>query len=170
MRIAVYEPDIPQNLGAIMRLAACMGVQTDVVGPCGFPFSIENPSTDKKLKRVVMDYATLAKVTGHRSWNAFMAGFQKPTSRLLLLTTTGDTLYTDFSYSADDTLLVGRESGGVPKEVRDQTDVRIRVPLIPGARSLNVVIATAMVLGEALRQTNTFPLDTGGHLGEEAPL
>ena len=157
MRIAVYEPDIPQNLGAIMRLAACMGVQTDVVGPCG-------------LKRVVMDYATLAKVTGHRSWNAFMAGFQKPTSRLLLLTTTGDTLYTDFSYSADDTLLVGRESGGVPKEVRDQTDVRIRIPLIPGARSLNVVIATAMVLGEALRQTNTFPLDSGGYLGDEASL
>tara|TARA_B100000686_G_C16597717_1_gene866951 strand:+ start:369 stop:905 length:537 start_codon:yes stop_codon:yes gene_type:complete len=170
MRIAVYEPDIPQNLGAMMRLAACMGIPTDVVGPCGFPFSIEYPSTNKNLNRVVMDYATLAKITEHRSWNAFMAESQHPTSRLLLLTTSGDTLYTDFSYNANDTLLVGRESGGVPKEVHDQVDARIRIPLVLGARSLNVVVAAAMVLGEALRQTNTFPLYAGGHHGDEASL
>ena len=168
MRIVVYEPDIPQNLGAMLRLAACMGIPTDVVGPCGFPFAIENPSADKQLRRVVMDYATLTDVTGHQSWQAYTESTGHSHGRLLLLTTSGDTHYADFAYRADAILLVGRESGGVPKEIHDQADARMRIPLAPGARSLNVVVAAAIVLGEALRQTSSFPLDTGRNKGDEA--
>ena len=168
MRLAMFQPDIPQNLGAMMRLAACMGVPIDVIGPCGFPFSIDDPLADKNLKRVTLDYAAHANINGFSSWQAYMASFVAispsdpgslgdPEGRLLLLTTSGDSAYTDFAYDAADILLVGRESGGVPSAVHTRAESRLRVPMAPGTRSLNVVVAAAMVLGEALRQTHTLP-------------
>jgi tRNA (cytidine/uridine-2'-O-)-methyltransferase len=162
MRLSMFQPDIPQNLGAMMRLAACMAVPIDVIGPCGFPFSIDDPMADKNLKRVALDYAAQTDINGFSSWQAYMASFgmdslQGPGGRLLLLTTSGDAAYNDFAYDAADVLLVGGETGGVPREVHDRADFRLCVPMAPGARSLNVVVAAAMVLGEALRQTHTLP-------------
>ena len=162
MRLAMFQPDIPQNLGAMMRLAACMGVPIDVIGPCGFPFSIDDPLADKNLKRVALDYAAQADINGFSSWRAYMTSFATtppsgPGRKLLLLTTSGNVAYNDFAYDAADILLVGSETKGVPGAVHDRAESRIRVPMAPGARSLNVVVAAAMVLGEALRQTHTLP-------------
>ena len=148
MRIALYQPDIPQNVGAMLRLAACLGVAVDVIEPCGFPFS------DKGLRRAGMDYMERAEIVRHDSWAAFEA---LPRGRLVLLTTRAGLAYTGFSFGADDTLLLGRESAGVPDDVHDAVDARLVVPMAAGARSLNVVTAAAMVLGEALRQTAGFP-------------
>ena len=155
MRLALYEPDIPQNTGTMLRLAACLGVGADVIEPCGFIFS------DTKLKRAGMDYLTRAEIQRHSSWNAFQA-WRKEASRthgghrLVLLTTKGETAYTSFAFAADDILMVGRESAGVPPEVAQAADARLIIPLRPGLRSLNVATAAAMVLGEALRQTAGF--------------
>jgi tRNA (cytidine/uridine-2'-O-)-methyltransferase len=158
MRLALYQPDIPQNCGALIRLAACLGVGLDIIEPCGFLLD------DRRLRRAGLDYHGLAEVRRHRSWDAFRSAF-RPSSpeaaqtggpRLLLLTTGGDRPYTDFAFARTDVLLLGRESAGVPAEVHAAADARLVIPLRPGRRSLNVAQAGAMVLGEALRQTGGF--------------
>ena len=153
MRIALYQPDIPQNTGAIMRLAACLGVPLDLIEPAGFLLG------DRRLKRVGMDYLELLDLTRHRSWAAFLDG-RPPRHRLILLTTRAPLPYHRFVFEPDDILLLGRESAGVPDEVHAAADARLRIPLSEGARSLNVALATAMVLGEALRQTGRWPEGT----------
>jgi tRNA (cytidine/uridine-2'-O-)-methyltransferase len=147
MRLALYEPDIPQNAGAMMRLGAALGVGIDLIEPCGFLL------TDRGLKRAGMDYIKSADIARHESWARFRAGF---CGRLVLLTTGGDMAYTDFAFAPGDTLLVGRESAGVPDGVHASADARLVIPLAAGMRSLNVAQAAAMVLGEALRQTGGF--------------
>jgi len=148
MRLALYEPDIPQNTGALLRLAACLGLGVDLIEPAGFILS------DRKLRRAGMDYIDLVPLRRHASWTAFD---QACSGRLVLLTTHADTPYCDFSFAPDDILLLGRESAGVPDAVHARADARLRVPMVPGARSLNVALAAAMVLSEALRQTHGFP-------------
>ena len=155
MRLALYEPDIPQNAGSLMRLGACLGVGIDIIEPCGFLLS------DRNFRRAGMDYLKSADICRHPSWMRFHDDFtarQAQTGgRLVLLTTKADMGYTDFRFAPADTLLVGRESAGVPQQVHDAADARLVIPLRPGLRSLNVAQAAAMVLGEALRQTNCFP-------------
>lgn len=150
MRLALFEPDIPQNTGTLIRAAACLGVPLDVIEPCGFIWS------DKALKRSGLDYGPLASVTRHADWAAFQAA-RPPQSRLILLTTRADMPYTAFRFAPGDILLLGRESAGVPEDVHEAADARLLIPMAPGARSLNIALAGAMVLGEALRQTNGFP-------------
>jgi tRNA (cytidine/uridine-2'-O-)-methyltransferase len=148
VRLALYEPDIPQNAGSLMRLGACLGVGIDIIEPCGFLLS------DRNFRRAGMDYLKSADICRHDSWERFHQGLQ---GRLVLLTTKGGTAYTDFTFAPGDTLLVGRESAGVPEPVHAAADARLVIPLRPGLRSLNVAQAAAMVLGEALRQTALFP-------------
>jgi tRNA (cytidine/uridine-2'-O-)-methyltransferase len=150
MRLALYEPDIPQNAGALMRLGACLGVGVDLIEPCGFLL------TDRALKRAGMDYLESADVRRHDSWARFRQTLAPP-ARLVLLTTRADTAYTGFAFAPDDVLLLGRESAGVPEDVHAAAHARVAIPLKPGLRSLNVAQAAAMVLGEALRQTGLFP-------------
>jgi tRNA (cytidine/uridine-2'-O-)-methyltransferase len=149
MRLALYEPDIPQNAGALIRLGACLGVALDIIEPCGFLFS------DKGLKRAGMDYVAQAKIVRHPSWAAFLVA--RAPGRLILLTSKAAASYTDFAFAPDDTILLGRESAGVPEAVHAAADARLRIAMRPGLRSLNVAQAGAMVLGEALRQTKGFP-------------
>ena len=153
MRLALYEPDIPQNAGSLMRLGACLGVGIDIIEPCGFLLS------DRNFRRAGMDYLKSADIRRHESWARFHDDFSVGPNkqRLVLLTTKGDMAYTDFAFAPDDTLLVGRESAGVPDAVHEAADARLVIPLRPGLRSLNVAQAAAMVLGEALRQTGGFP-------------
>ena len=153
MRLALYQPDIAPNAGTIIRLCACLGVALDIIEPCGFVWS------DRKLRRAGMDYVEQAKVARHDSWGTYR--HSRESGRLVLLTTKGDLSYTDFVYRVDDTLMLGRETAGVPDDVHDAADARLRVPRLrvpmqAGARSLNVALAAAMVLGEALRQTGGF--------------
>ena len=150
MRLALYQPDIPQNSGALMRLAACLGVPLDLIEPTGFLLG------DRRLKRVGMDYLEALEMTRHRSWEAFLAQ-RRPQDRLILLTTKGRVPYHRFVFERGDILLLGRESAGVPEEVHRAADARLRVPMRESARSLNVAIAAAVVLGEALRQTGLLP-------------
>ena len=150
MRLALYEPDIPQNAGSLMRLGACLGVGVDIIEPCGFLL------TDRNFRRAGMDYLAHADIRRHDSWARFHDNFSA-SGRLVLLTTAGSHAYTDFAFAAGDTVMVGRESAGVPQEVHDRADARLVIPLLPGLRSLNVAQAAAMVLGEALRQTSLFP-------------
>ncbi len=149
MRLALYQPDIPQNAGTILRLAACLGVAVDVIGPAGFDFS------DRNLRRAGLDYLDHVEITRHVSFAAFLATrhASREPSRLILLTTAADTAYTAVAFARGDTLLLGRESAGVPAEVHAVVYMRVRVPMQPGLRSLNVAVTAAMVLGEALRQT-----------------
>jgi tRNA (cytidine/uridine-2'-O-)-methyltransferase len=147
MRVALFQPDIPQNTGTIIRLCACLGVALDIIEPCGFTF------TDKQLRRAAMDYGGIADVTRHRSWEKFLL---VPRGRLVLLTTKATDSYCQFEFAADDTLLLGREQAGVPEDVHKRVDSRVSVPMQEGARSLNVAVAAAMVLGEALRQAGRF--------------
>ncbi len=149
MRLALFEPDIPQNTGAVLRLAACLGVGVDIIEPCGFVF------TDARLKRAGMDYLDTVAITRHTSWTAFTES--RDAGRLVLLTTKANVAYTDFVFDALDTLIVGRESAVAPRTVHEAADARIKVPMGDGMRSLNVALASAMVLGEALRQTGRFP-------------
>jgi tRNA (cytidine/uridine-2'-O-)-methyltransferase len=149
MRLALYEPDIPQNCGALLRLGACLGIVVDIIEPCGFVFS------DKGLKRAGMDYLELADYARHSSWEAFLS--TRDSGRIALLTSKGDTPYTDFAFAKDDIILLGRESAGVPDAVHNRVDARLRIPLKSGLRSINVAQAGAMALGEALRQTSQFP-------------
>jgi tRNA (cytidine/uridine-2'-O-)-methyltransferase len=148
MHLALYEPDIPQNAGALIRLGACLGVPIDIIEPCGFLFS------DKGLKRAGMDYLEQADYVRHVSWSAFQS--VPRTGRLVLLTSKADVAYINFAFTPDDTILLGRESAGVPAHVHEAVDARLRIPLKPGLRSLNVAQAGAMVLGDALRQTKGF--------------
>jgi tRNA (cytidine/uridine-2'-O-)-methyltransferase len=148
MRLALFEPDIPQNLGAFIRLSACLGVPLDVIEPCGFPVD------DKRIRRAAMDYYDLAHIQRHASWNAYRQA--RGPGRLLLLTTAGAARFPEVVFQSDDTLLLGRESAGVPDDVHEAADLRLRVPLQNSARSLNVALAAAIVLGEALRQTNGY--------------
>ena len=148
MRLALFEPDIPQNLGAFIRLSACLGVPLDVIEPCGFPVD------DKRIRRAAMDYYDLACIRRHASWIAFQR--DRATGRLVLLTTAGAARFPDIKFSLGDTLLLGRESAGVPAEVHEAADLRLRIPLHKSLRSLNVALAAAMVLGEALRQTDRY--------------
>jgi tRNA (cytidine/uridine-2'-O-)-methyltransferase len=150
MRLALYEPDIPQNAGALLRLGACLGVAVDIIEPAGFGLG------DRRLKRAGMDYLDLAEFTRHASWARFL---DQRRDRLVLLTTRATTPYHHFAFRGDDILLLGRESAGVPDHVHDTVDARLRIPLRPGARSLNMALAAAMVLGEALRQTQLFPAE-----------
>jgi tRNA (cytidine/uridine-2'-O-)-methyltransferase len=147
MRLALFEPDIPQNAAAIIRLAACLGAPVDIIEPCGFLFS------DSGFKRAGLDYLERAEIVRHVSWEAFRAA---AAGRLVLLTTKAACAYTDFAFGATDTLLFGRESAGVPDFVHAAADSRIRIPLRAGLRSLNVAQTAAMALGEALRQTGGF--------------
>ena len=148
MRLALFQPDIPQNLGAAIRLGACLGVPVDVIEPCGFAFS------DRALARAGMDYAERAAVTRHADWNAFRA---VQTGRLVLFTTTGDIRLPDMPFTSDDVLLFGAESSGVPAHVHEAATCRVRIPIAADARSLNLAIACAMAAGEALRQTGGWP-------------
>ncbi len=155
MRLALYQPDIPQNTGAILRLAACLGTPVDVIGPCGFVWD------DRRLRRAGMDYLEGVDLTRHASWDAFLArrpeAGRPATGRLVLLTTHAPVRHVDFMFRADDTLILGRESAGASERVHRAADAAVGVPLVPGMRSLNVALAAALVLGEALRQTGQYP-------------
>ena len=148
MRIALYQPDQAGNVGTILRLAACLGVPVDVVEPAGFPWS------DRALKRAGMDYAEMAAVTRHESWEAF-DGVQR--GRLVLLTTRGATPLPLARFETDDVVMLGSESSGVPQEVHDRADLRVRIPQVASTRSLNIAVAAGIALAEALRQTNGWP-------------
>ena len=151
MRLALYQPDIPQNTGALMRLAACFRTPLDIIEPCGFPFD------DKRLRRTVMDYGAACELTRHASWDKFLVELRgKPSARLVLLTTAGATSHVAHRFTAEDTLLLGRESHGVPEKVHRAADSEVRIPLADGLRSLNVVVAAGIVLAEALRQLGHF--------------
>ena len=147
--LALYQPDIPQNTGAILRLCACMDTDLHIIEPCGFVLE------DRRLRRAGMDYTDLARMVRHQSWQAFLDA--AVCQRLLLMTTKGATTYQTITYQDGDCLLLGRESAGVPQEVHDHADIRLRIPMAEGRRSINVANAAAMVLGEALRQTGGFP-------------
>jgi len=146
-RLALFQPDIPQNAATLIRLGACLGVPVEIIEPCGFVFS------DAGFRRAGMDYLDQAHLTRHASWEAFLA--QAP-RRLVLLTTKASLSYTAFSFEDGDVLILGRESAGVPDIVHAEVHEKVRIPMREGLRSLNVAIAGAMVLGEALRQTRGF--------------
>jgi tRNA (cytidine/uridine-2'-O-)-methyltransferase len=147
MRIALYEPDIPQNTGTILRLCACFGVAVDIIEPAGFPTS------DRAFRRAGMDYLDQVEIIRHASWATFERWRMEARSRLILFTTKASLSYLDHAYRADDVLLFGRESSGVPNAVHEAADARLLVPMREGLRSLNVAMAAAMAVGEALRQT-----------------
>ena len=153
MRICLFEPDIPQNTGTILRMAACLGFLSTLSNPCGFLL------TSAALKRAGMDYLEKADYIRHADWRAFVEAREDGTlpGRLVLLTTKGAEPYCDFEFRADDILMLGSESKGVPDQVHDYVDARVVIPMKPQMRSLNVAMATAMTLGEALRQTDGFP-------------
>ena len=150
MRIALYEPDIPQNTGTILRLCACLGLAADIIEPAGFPTS------DRAFRRAGMDYLDAVAIARHASWGDFEAWRRRRHHRLLLFTTAASRCYLDYHYRADDVLMFGRESAGVPEHVHAAADARLVIPLRPGLRSLNVAMAVALVAGEALRQTGGF--------------
>ncbi len=150
MRIALYQPDIPQNTGTILRLAACMGIGVDVIGQPGFDMS------DRSLRRAGLDYLQAVELVRHRTFDAFDAARQRSASRLVLLSTKGTLAYVDYCFRVSDTLLLGRETAGVPDDVHARADAVLIIPLRPGLRSLNVAVACAMGVGEALRQTSGF--------------
>ena len=145
LHLATYQPDIAPNLGAMIRLSACFATPLHVIEPCGFPFSL------KALRRTAMDYADIADVTRYDDWPAFTR--TRPPGRLVLLTTKGATPLWDFDFSRGDTLLMGRETAGVPDEVHVAADARVLIPVAPPARSLNLATAAAIALAEAIRQT-----------------
>ncbi len=145
IRLALYQPDIPQNVGAAMRLTACLGVPLDIIEPCGFPWD------QKKIRASAMDYIDHVDLTRHDSWRAFREKQDK--NRLVLLTTKAAMPYWDISFQPGDILLAGRESAGVPDEVHEAATVRVTIPMHGAMRSLNVINACSMVLGEAIRQT-----------------
>lgn len=144
MRVALFQPDIPQNTGSILRLCACMGVGLDIIEPCGFVFD------DRRIRRAGMDYIEQASYTRHTSWEAFL---EQKQGRIVLFTTKSTLSYLDFAYREGDILLFGRESAGVPDVVASQADAKLTIPIVPGTRSLNVAMSAAMGLAEALRYT-----------------
>jgi tRNA (cytidine/uridine-2'-O-)-methyltransferase len=148
MRIALHQPDIAGNVGTILRLAACMGVPVDLIEPMGFAFG------DRAMARAGMDYSAQAQVVRHPDWAAFEASVS---GRIVLLTTRAATRIDRVAFDVDDVLLLGSESAGVPEMVHDRADLRVMIPMRAGFRSLNVAVSAAMALGEALRQTATWP-------------
>ena len=151
LRLALYQPDIPQNTGTLLRMAACLGLAVEIVEPAGFDVS------DRHLRRSGLDYLDHVAVTRHRSWSAFEAWRREAGIRLVLATTAGAVPYGDFAFRDEDCIMMGRESAGVPEAVHAAADARVVVPIRPGLRSLNVAVAAAMVMGEALRRTGGFP-------------
>ncbi len=147
MRIALYQPDIPQNTGTVLRLCACLGIEAHIIEPAGFPTS------DRTFRRAGMDYLDAVALVRHASWRDFDAWRRQKPHRLVLFTTTATMSYLDYRFAVDDILLFGRESAGVPPEVHATADARLVIPMRPGLRSLNVAVAAAMAAGEALRQT-----------------
>ena len=148
MQIALFQPDIPQNTGTILRLCACLNVQAHIIEPAGFPVS------DRHFRRAGMDYLDKVTITRHNSWSKFEQWRNDTRYRLILFTTRTTRSYLDYRYGAADILLFGRESAGVPEDVAAAADARLVIPIQPGLRSLNVAVAAAMALGEALRQTS----------------
>jgi tRNA (cytidine/uridine-2'-O-)-methyltransferase len=151
MRIALYEPDIPQNTGTILRLCACFGIEAHIIEPAGFPV------TDRAFRRAGMDYLDQVAIARHASFAAFDEWRRREGLTLVLLTTAAERSHIDHKFGTDQVLLFGRESAGVPEAVHRACDVRLRVPIKAGLRSLNVAVAAAMVAGEGLRQTGGFP-------------
>jgi tRNA (cytidine/uridine-2'-O-)-methyltransferase len=151
MRIALYEPDIPQNTGTILRLCACLGVEAHIIDPAGFAI------TDRAFRRAGMDYLDQVNLTRHGSFTAFEEWLARERLSLVLLTTRADRSYLDHAYAPDQVLLFGRESVGVPERVHNAAKFRLRIPMHQGMRSLNVAMAAAIVVGEALRQTPSMP-------------
>jgi tRNA (cytidine/uridine-2'-O-)-methyltransferase len=149
MRLVLFQPDIPQNVGTILRMAACLDVPVEVIEPTGFVWS------EQRMRRAGMDYLTLVKVTRHASWERYCA--DRPAGRLVLLTTKGATDLPDAHFQADDHLILGQESAGVPDSVHALADLAVKVPMVADARSLNVAVSAGIVLGEALRQTKMWP-------------
>ena len=149
IRLVLYEPDIPQNVGSILRLGACLGVPVDIVEPCGFVFD------DRRLGRAGMDYARAAPPTRHPGWQTYRAGSHS--GRLLLFTVHGGVRLDRFSFAEGDRLLFGRESAGVPDDIHEAADERVFIPMIAGFRSLNVAMCAAIATAEALRQIGAFP-------------
>lgn len=146
LRLALYQPDIPGNTGAILRLGACLGIGIEVIGPAGFDLS------DRSLKRAGMDYLELAALTRHDDFAAFEAWRKSGSRRLILFSTKAAEAYTRFRFSSSDVLMLGRESAGVPDHVHGAADVQLLIPMQAAARSLNVALAAAMAAGEAMRQ------------------
>lgn len=156
MRLALFQPDIPQNTGTILRLAACLGVPVDIIQPAGFDIS------DRNLKRAGLDYLARADITRHDDFAAF-EGWRRafrPIPRLILATTHGASPHIATMFRPDDIVMLGRESAGAPPYVHEVADLRVRIPLVEGARSLNIAVAAGMLLGEALRQTGGFSVVT----------
>jgi len=149
MRLVLFQPDIPQNVGTLLRLAACWALKVDLIEPCGFLWD------DRRLRRAGMDYLEGVDLTRHSSWEAYLVS--PHLGRLLLLTTKGAQSHAEFTYLPSDRLMVGRESSGVPDAVHSAAAARLRIPMASGQRSLNVALAAGVVLGEALRQTGGFP-------------
>jgi tRNA (cytidine/uridine-2'-O-)-methyltransferase len=154
MRIALYEPDIAQNTGTILRLCACLGIEAHIIEPAGFP------SSDRAFRRAGMDYLDQVALTRHASWSVFLrwrADREHPRPRLIVFSTRATRSYLDHRFESEDILLFGRESAGLPDEVHGAADARLVIPMREGLRSLNVAMAVAMAAGEALRQTGGFP-------------
>jgi tRNA (cytidine/uridine-2'-O-)-methyltransferase len=149
MRLALYQPDIPQNTGTILRLCGCLGIEAHIIEPAGFP------SSDRAFRRAGMDYLDAVMITRHASWQDFEAWRRSATGRLVLFTTRATTSYLDFTFAPDDVLLFGRESAGAPQLVHAAADARLLIPMRPSMRSLNVAMAAALAAGEALRQTGS---------------
>ncbi|MBR1600943.1 MAG: tRNA (cytidine(34)-2'-O)-methyltransferase [Alphaproteobacteria bacterium] len=154
MRLALYQPDIPQNTGTLLRLGACLDFAIDIIEPCGFLFN------EKAMRRAGMDYLEFSKYRRHNSWNEFLE-YRKEHSdeygRLILLTTHGKQSFIDFKFEPNDIILMGRESAGVPENVHETADAQLLIPMNSNARSINMAISAAMAISEALRQTNGFP-------------
>jgi len=149
MELALFQPDIPQNTGTLMRLCACMNIPLNIIEPCGFVLS------DKNLKRACMDYIEHVDLRKHSSWQAFKENNKG--KRLILMTTKTDLPYTNFEFTPNDILIAGRESAGAPDYVHNECHAQVTIPMSPDTRSLNIAIASAMILSEALKQTNGFP-------------
>jgi len=148
IRLALYQPDIAPNVGAIIRTAACLGVALDVIEPCGFAFSLH------AVRRQVMDYGERAEIVRHASWDRFLADVlaDRPVRRLIAMTTHGETGLWDMAFRPGDVLLMGRESAGLPADVRAGADARVQIPMADGTRSLNIAVAAGIAVAEALRQ------------------
>src|SRR5712691_3832389 len=158
MRIALFEPDIPQNTGTILRLAACLNVEAHIIEPAGFP------TTDRAFRRAGMDYLDLVSIVRHASWDAFEAWRDRERARLILFTTRAAASYLDHAFRSDDVLLFGRESSGVPDNVHQAADARLLIPMRQGLRSLNVAMACAMAVGEARRQESGIRSQESGNV------
>lgn len=154
MRLALYQPDIPQNTGTLLRLGACLNLEVDIIEPCGFLFN------EKAMRRAGMDYLEFAKCRRHNSWQDFLQyrkEHPEEYGRLVLMTTHAESSFIDFQFQENDIILMGRESAGVPQSVHETADARLLIPMNPPARSINMAVSAAMAITEALRQTNLFP-------------